>query len=385
MNRIVPFKGPQADTKTVPRVLYIGPAADELCNLVTHHIGRIEIAYEQNVQAAFAQLRRRVFDVVLVDQRDENLATRLILPVLQSLGYPVKPVVISPLSDVSHYLSVPGVARVLTAPVKEGQFLRLLGLERRAELPKAEALEPPKPKPENKANSIGFVQLLSNRFMTLISTLYKRAAFVLLCALFIAFAFYGVLIAFFLLSSGWGAPLTLTRGHEMVSKVEREITEVSVALNQTEQRLSEAALAKVTAEQELSDAKSLVALSAGTITKELEKHTRQGKVLKQSIGRLNKVRKQLASQVEGGGPSADLEKLFKKRLIDRSVYSASTLNLIAVSQKLADVEIQIEQFQSELDEFEASREAMVSLKAALTSGKDLSGVSASSSNQISLT
>ncbi len=83
---MLPFKGPETRAKSVPRVLYIGPAADEICNIVTHHIGRVDIAYEQDVQAAFAQLRRREFDVVMVDQRDENLATRLILPVLQVTG-----------------------------------------------------------------------------------------------------------------------------------------------------------------------------------------------------------------------------------------------------------------------------------------------------------
>jgi hypothetical protein len=385
MTHVVPFKGPQPRPKTVPRVLYIGPSADEICAIVSHHIGRVDIAYETEVQAAFAQLRRREFDVVMVDQRDANLATRLILPVLQSIGYPVKPVVISPLSDISHYLAIPGVARVLAAPVKEVQFLRILGLERRAVRDEPAPLQAPEAKVEKPVVPKTIVQEISDRFMNLVSTLYKRAAFVLLFSLFIAFAFYGVLIAFFLLSSGWGAPLTLTRGHELVSKVEREITEVSVALNQTEQRLSEAALAKVTAEQELSDAKALAELSAGTITKELQKHERQGKVLKQGIQRLKSVRKKLAAQVEVGGPADDLERLFKKRLIDRSQYSASTLTLINVAQKLADVEIQIEQFQGELDEFEASREMMINLQHALKNGKGMAGVNASASNQLLLT
>jgi hypothetical protein len=169
MNQVVSFKGPQARTSTVPRVLYIGPAADELCELLVQHIGRIDLAYEQDVQAAFAHMRRRVFDVVMVDQRDENLATRLILPVLQSLGYPVKPVVISALKDVGHYLAIPGVARVLAAPMKESQVLRVLGLERRKPIlettvPQAKA----SPKLDRKK---GLVEQLSDRFMNLVSML----------------------------------------------------------------------------------------------------------------------------------------------------------------------------------------------------------------------
>jgi hypothetical protein len=382
MTHVLPFKGPQTRTKTVPRVLYIGPAADEICNIITNHIGRVEIAYEQEVQAAFAQLRRREFDVVMVDQRDENLATRLILPVLQSLGYPVKPVVISTLNDVSHYLAIPGVARVLSAPVKEAQFLRILGLERRAA--PEEALQPPTARPVKIVKSKSVVEKLSDRFMNLVSMLYKRSAFVLLFSLFIAFAFYGVLIAFFLLSAGWGAPLTLTRGHEMVSRVEREITEVKVALNQTEQRLSEASLARITAEQELQDAEGLVGYAKGTVKKELQSRKRQAKVLGQSIKRLSKVRGQLQAQVDGQGASADLDRLYKKRLINRSSYSAGALGLVQASQNLASVEIEIDQAQSQIDEFSSSEEMLLSLQDALTKGKSVMGVTASASDLLLL-
>ncbi len=378
MTHVLPFKGPQQRTKTVPRVLYIGPAADEICNIITNHIGRVEIAYEQEVQAAFAQLRRREFDVVMVDQRDENLATRLILPVLQSLGYPVKPVVISPLNDISHYLAIPGVARVLAAPVKEAQFLRILGLERRA-VPN-ENIQAPEPKLKKIARPKSIVEKLSDRFMNLVSTLYKRAAFVLLFTLFIAFAFYGVLIAFFLISAGWGAPLTLTRGHEMVSRVEREITEVKVALNQTEQRLSDASLGRITAEQELQDAEGLVGYAKGTVKKELQSRARQVKVLSQSIKRLKKVRGQLAAQVNGQGASADLEQLYKKRLINRSSYSAGALNLVEAGQRLAAVEIEIDQAESQIEEFGSSAEMLKSLREALDKGKSVTGVTATSSD-----
>jgi hypothetical protein len=382
MTHVLPFKGPQTRARTVPRVLYIGPAADEICNIITNHIGRIEIAYEQEVQAAFAQMRRREFDVVMVDQRDDNLATRLILPVIQSIGYPVKPVVISALNDVSQYLAIPGVARVLSAPVKEAQFLRVLGLERRAA--HEEVLQAPTAQPAKVIKTKSIVGKLSDRFMNLVSTLYKRSAFVLLLSLFIAFVFYGVLIAFFLLSAGWGAPLTLTRGHEMVSRVEREITEVKVALNQTEQRLSDASLARITAKQELQDAEGLVDYAKGTVKKELQSRKRQAKVLGQSIKRLAKVRGQLQAQVDGQGASADLVNLYKKRLINRSSYSAGALGLAQASQSLASVEIEIDQAQSQIEEFSSSEEMLLSLQDALTKGKSVMGVTASASDLLLL-
>jgi hypothetical protein len=367
----------------VPRMLYIGQSADEICNILVNHVGRVETAYEQDVQAAFAQLRRRVFDIVVVDQRDERLATRLILPVLQSLGYPVQPIVISTLKDVGQYLAIPGVARVLSAPIKEAQLLRILGLERRHRLNENETVAVPSdaPKPVAKKSA---AQVFSDSFMRLVSTLYKRAAFVLLFSLFIAFSFYGVLIAFFLLSSGWGAPLTLTRGHEMVNKVEREITEVSVALNQTEQRLGDEAFTKVTAEKEFAEAKNLVKYALGTVRKERQSRIRQISVLKKGNKRLKVIKGQLAGQVGGSGVSGNVEKLYKKRLINRDVYSATTLNLIDAEQRLVALEIQTDEANSQIEEFESSMEMLKSLEEALIEGKGIFSASATASDLLLL-
>jgi hypothetical protein len=385
MSQVLSIKQRESQRRAPQRVMYVGPSSDEICNLLARHVGRVDIAYETSVQAAFAHLRMRQFDVVIIDQRDENLATRLILPVLQSLGYPVKPVVISPLTDIGHYLSVPGVARVLAAPVKETQLLRILGLERRQraveDAQPAAAPVPARKKPQK--NSL--LTILMNRSMSTISMLYKRAAFVMLFALFVAFAFYGLLIGFFLMSSGWGAPMTLTRGHEMVNRVEREITEAKVALNLTDQRLVDETLAKSSAEQELRDAEALVKYAAGTVKKEILTRNRQAKVLAQSIKRLRKVKAELSQQVDGSGPSTDLKRLYDKRLIDRASYSASTLGLIDAGQRLAAVEIEIDQSEARLEELAMSQEMLASFSEALKKGDGLSGVTATASDLLLLT
>jgi len=385
MNHVLPFKEPAPRTKFVPCVLYVGPAADELCNILVNHMGRVEIAYEQEVQAAFAHLRRKQFDIVIIDQRDESLPARLMLPVLQSLGYPVKPVVISPLNDVGHYLAIPGVARVLAAPIKEAQFLRILGLERRTRAGMEKPVLTPVAPEKIQEKPLSSTQILANGFMNVVSMLYKRAAFVMLFSLFIAFAFYGVLIAFFLLSSGWGAPMTLTRGHELVNRVEREITEVKVALHLTEERLHDEALAKVTAQKDLLEAEALVKYAAGTVKQEMRSRVRQSKVFAQGIRRLQKVRAQLEKQVNAKGPSADLERLYQKHLIDRSSYSAGTLNLIEAGQRLTVIEIEIDQAEGKITELMSSRDMLVSLDAALKEGKGLSGITATASDLLLLT
>lgn len=385
-----------AQTAPSCKALYIGPAADELCGLLAPHIGRVDIHYETQIQDALTAARRQRFDVALIDQRDSRLATQLILPLLSAIGYPLKLVVISSLSEVSHYLAIPGVARVLAAPVREGQLLRVLGVERRnrtLELPAADV------KPALSADMLkaaaaavaatpvqkGPVQRMWDWGMRLVSNLYKRAAFVLLFTLFVAFAFYGVLIGFFLLSSGWAAPLTLSRGHEMVTKAARELTEVQVALNQTEQRLQEAALAKVVAQRELEDAQGLVKYALGTVKREIIARNRQGKVLGQSVKRLKKVKAALEAQLGTHGAREDLAKLYKKRLIDKSMFNSGALGLLEASQRLAGLEDDIDAAQAKVDEFEGSLQMLASLQEALENGTSVSAVLASASDLLLLT
>ncbi len=125
--------------------------------------------------------------------------------------------------------------------------------------------------------------------------------------------------------------------------------------------MTDAALAKVTAEQELQDAEGLVKYAKGTVKKEMQSRARQTKVLAQSIKRLKKVRGQLEGQVNGNGASADLERLYKKRLIDRNAYSAGAMNVIEAGQRLAAVEIEIDQAESQIEEFTASKDMLKTL------------------------
>jgi hypothetical protein len=168
------------------RVLYIGPAADEVCAIVTQHVGEIDIRYESDVRAALVVARQSRFDTVIVDQRDESLATRLIVPLISGIGYDIKLVVVSGLKDVSQYLTVPGVARVLTAPIREGQLLRVLGLNSK---PKHFNDAPKSHRPVT-AKRQGFVAGLVHGFfsqlMAVVSALYKRAPLCCCWTLFVA-------------------------------------------------------------------------------------------------------------------------------------------------------------------------------------------------------
>jgi len=366
------------------RVLYVGPAADEVCSIVTQHVGEIDIRYESDVRAALDVARQSRFDIVVVDQRDDRLATRLIVPLIAGIGYDVKLVVVSSLKDVSQYLTVPGVASVLTSPIREGQLLRVLGLPSKPKHFNA-APRPHQEKALQKRGRVaGSVQGFFNYLMALVSTLYKRAAFLLLLSLFLAFAFYALLIGYFLLSSSWGAPMTLSRGHELVNKVEKELTELRVALSKTDQELTENAMDKLRSERDLHDAELLVKYSLGTVEKEIKASVRKRKTLAGNVKRMAKVRDVLDGQLTSGGMSDALEDLYKKRLIDKKTFNASALGLVEASQRLAAIDGDIETMKSQLENMDANDGMLQSLKVGLETGGPISSMSSASADLLLL-
>lgn len=381
------FIKPRDSAKALPglarRVLYIGPAADEVCAIVTQHVGEIDIRYESEVKNALVLARQMTFDTVIVDQRDEQLATRLIVPLLSNLGYPVKLVVVSQFQDVGQYLSVPGVARVLTSPIREGQLLRVLGLQQKArhfdDKPRATA-----PAPLAKKRK-GPVQWLFDNFMSLVSLLYKRLAFILLASLFVAFIFYGVLIVFFLLSSSWGAPMTLEHGQELVAKTEKDLTALSVSLSDTDQKLTQTQLERSTAERDLADARVLVKYASGTIGREIKTRQKQSGTLAKNADRLAKVRDALASQLNSGTMAKDLKKLYDKRLIDKKSFTSGTLGMLEASQRLANVEGDVDALQANAENAASSIAMLKDLKAALDKGGPITSITSSSSDLLLLT
>ena len=369
---------------TGQRVLYVGQNADEICDLVSPHVGSFEIQYCDDVGAALAVARTRIFDIVIIDQRDENLATKLIVPLISDIGYPVKLVVISALTSIGQYLKVPGVARVLTAPVREGQLVRVLGLDptkRRHDKIKL-ANEPAIEVAFKKRN---ILQFLSDKAMTLISNAYKRMAFVLLGVLFTAFTFYGFMIGFFLVSSGWAAPQTLTRGNVLVDRVEKDLGDLKLALNLNKQRISESEQQAADASRSRDEAAILVSFASDTVDKEIVSRKRQMRVIDSNIKRTNKIQNTFQSQLKSGGLSADLQRLYSKHLIDRKTYTSNTLGLLETGQRLAGLETDLEILESDRAQLLAQVTMLHSLKEQLQRSGPMSTITAASSDLLLLT
>ena len=380
---------PKLESQAVRRVLYVGGQADEMCQFVTQHVGEIDIIYESKVAAAIQRLRSAVFDIVMLDLRNGQQSYTLLVPLIQDVGAHVKLVVISQLKDVGQYLAVPGVARVLAAPVREGQFLRVIGLaakHKHFRAPAHHAAEQPEPltaTPEAPQKTL--VQRLFDRSMVLISMVYKRSATVLLLTLFTAFMFYGFLIAFFLLSSGWGAPMTLASGHEMVNKAERELTELRVALSQAEQKITEAKFDLGKAERSLADGEVMVRYATDTVRKERSRINRLNKTLVTKIARLDRVRAALERQLSKDGAKGDLQELYDMRLINRQKFNSSALGLLEASQQLVGIEGEIDTLMTEKEDITISLGLLSSLQDGLENGEPLSSVTAASTDLLLLT
>jgi len=119
----------QTKVSASPRILYIGQFAEELRGALGPASAGCSIAFALSIDFGLALAREEHFGTIIIDQRDGALASKLILPLLAELGSDIKLVVISALRSVGDYLRVPGAARVISAPLRHRQLLRVLDLE----------------------------------------------------------------------------------------------------------------------------------------------------------------------------------------------------------------------------------------------------------------
>ena len=388
MVKIIPKLEPPTQVALHPKILYFGQNADEICDLVSPHIGMMAIDYMEHVGDALALVRSQKLDIIVVDQRGDNPSNQLILPLLRSIDYNFKLVVISALSQVGTYLRMPGVGGVLTAPLRARQLSNALGLDsqkiRHDKIKLAEEAEKHVEiaKPVARRSPLVF---LSNIGMQLVSTAYKRLAFVLLGILFLSFTFYGTMIGFFLTSSTWAAPQTLTRGHVLVDRVEKDIGDLKVALNLNEQRLVEVTQKADEAKNAAAGSEILVNFAEDTVSKEIVSRQRQIKTIASSIARTDKIRKVFAKQLNSSGLSKDLANLFGKHLIDRKAYTSNTLSLLETGQRLAGIESELEILEGDRALLATQLRMLHSLKAQLQQTGPMEDITAASADLLLLT
>jgi hypothetical protein len=388
MVHIIPKLDVPASIAAAPRIVYLGLHANEMCDLVSPHIGAMAIDYSEKVVDTLALIRSAPFDVIIIDERDAPPSQQLILPLLRSIQTKFKLIIISAPEDVSNYLRMPGVARVLSEPLRAKQLSKALGLDvsklrhDKVKLSEEAKKENEAPKPQPK---LGPLVWLSNLGMQLVSTAYKRLAFVLLGVLFLSFAFYGTMIGFFLTSSSWSAPQVLVRGHVLVDRVEKEISDAKLTLNLNKQRLAETIQQASEAENAASSAQILVNFAGDTVSKEIISRKRQVKVIEQNIARTEKIRKAFAKQLKTGGLSAELSALYGKHLIDRKTFTSNTLGLLDSGQRMAGMEAELDLLASDKAQLVMQLSMLNSLKAQLQQQGPLENITAASSDLLLLT
>ncbi len=409
--------------------LYIGTEADEFCALFAPKIGEIEVHYKTLVYDAFLAARKTDFDIIIVDQRGDRLATQLVLPVLSTLPKQPFIVVVAEPKDVGLYLRVPNVGRVVTAPLQPEQMFKIMGFPgaapSRAVSDKASATtvepqpvrfrgqgphQPMQGMPERRQASaevgsepvdvgrrISAVKSSPNSLpqskksgfsvfalgMNFVSHAYKRSAFVLLAALFSAFSFYGALIVFFLFSSNWAAPLTLTKGHELVAKAEADFSQLKVGLDSVEQKLSEARLDKDVATHNAEEARVLIDYSASSITKQLDVNERIQKTAHSELASLDELIATFKSQFNGGSLGKSNDKLYKSRLIDKKAYLSNTLSMLEARQRVRGLQTDRNKLLQEIENQDSTRDLLHALKKKLA-GKSSATLEASSAEHLDL-
>ncbi len=400
---------PVPASQAITRILYIGQNADEICDLVSPHIGTIEIDYAGGIEEALKLARQVKRDVIIVDQRDGALATKLVLPLLASLDYDHKLVVVASLSSVGAYLRVPGVARVISAPVRESQLIRVLGLDpakRRhdkirlaEERAKEEAAHthPLQPATEVAVQAPPAAVLsvaapkrpwsvrISDFGMKIVSTAYKRLAFVLLGSLFISFAFYGVLIGFYLTSNGWAMPQHLSLGRPAVDKTAREMVGLEITYNNTKQKIGEAQQKQKNAVTAEMNAQSVVAYASDTVVKEIIDRKRKLGVINRSIQRVLKVHSTFDRQLADSGMEKDLAKLYSRHLIEKRARDSSVLGLLETNQRVENMLTQVDQLKSEKSQLEQSISMLTDLQHYLKGTSKNADVNAATADLLLLT
>lgn len=253
------FSAAGADVAAGRKILFVAVHKIDIATVLREPLADFEVVRTSGTAETLAAVVAGQFSHVVVDVSASDPGMQLLVPLLAGSEHDYKLFIVADDAFVADFLRMRGVDRVFTPAAAEGQLRFALGA--RGQAAQSPAPQPVLPKPEPAAVEaheapVSLLATLRNRATTLVSNLYKNAAFALLALLFTAFCFYGMLIAYFLFSSGWGAPVTLSQGHELVSKVEQQLNDMRVNANLTKQRHSEAQLEA--SEAERADRKSVV-------------------------------------------------------------------------------------------------------------------------------
>ena len=191
-------------------------------------------------------------------------------------------------------------------------------------------------------NELGKIdQGVWQKFVPLVSFVYKKLAITLLSALFLTFVAYGAMIVFFLSNDNWSMPFQLSRGHVLVEKIERDLSSLNLRRNQLRQDLTAATAELKNAERAKRDGALQLLLTKRTVEQEIRSIDAERQEILNQIARQNKIVSDFKRLSSGKNPGKDLQKRYEKRLITKSELNRSTLAVLETMHRLAAFEGEI--------------------------------------------
>lgn len=364
-----PLNGGKPAPAAARKILFVAATTLDIASILREPLEDFEVVRSKGTAETVALVIAGNFSHVVVDLSFEDGALALLVPLLASSDHDFKLYIIAEKEHVGQYLRIRGVDRVFAGGDAEKQIRAAIS----ASIPQPEQQEPATeivaPQIASPPAPAGFsLNAVRNRFTRLVSALYKNTAFVLLAVLFAAFCFYGLLIAYFLVASGWGAPVTLSRGHELVNKVEQQLADMRVNANLTSQRQSEARLEASEAERAKADAELLVTYVTSTIDGEIAARKAKLSSMQSSIARQKKLKASFDRELGQSGLSAKLRRLYSKRIIDRKTMESNTLGMLEASQRMAGIEAELATANNDVASLMTTLEMLAQLRSHLETG-----------------
>lgn len=380
------------------RVLVMGPNARAIAGALVRMKGTAEIHHAETAAEAVSLLQGYRFDRVLVDNLSDG-ALALTIPRLATLENVGSLIVLAGPKSAETISAIPGVGLVLQPPFNPVEIAGAMGIEitdsRKGEskpvaggkragdaepttsLQQHETLSANEPDGEREGEAPALIRfarsiaLFIPGLTPVLSLLYKNLALTILAGLFAAFISYGIMIAFFLVSGDWSAPMQLQPGHELVSKADRDMKELQVKRNLAIRQLADARNSLSESKQDLERANLLATSTIGTIEQEIENRKTFLASANSEIDALRSVLKGFGSAEERRRQRANTERDFQNRIITRNTYQDLLLNAAQVERQVAEIQVDINQ---KIKERNDGQQAIAILNAMMQQARGEQGV-----------
>ena len=330
-------------------ILYVGTDHVSLNKALAASGRAYELYTADAVADALAIARAGEYGCVIVDASAEQDQTSLLAASLAGLATVKSCIVIAAPRHTEQFSLLQGVSCVIPAPAASRTIADAIFSAGDTINPPARGLRPAVRRIASVFKNLAVRFDLSALLMPVISFLYKHLALVLLGSLFALFIFYGILISFFLISTGWAAPITLSRGSAVVVKIEQQLGDMRLRNNQVQQQINETRQEKQKADRAHRRAGVMANLVSDTLDREISLRQRQRAESLKVVKRLAEVEAGIVRISRKSGMQRRLDAVFKNRLISKKAYDSSILALLDMAHKLASVrtDVAAERFKAE--------------------------------------